>query len=235
MDLLPAYEIYVDESNTPIFKTNKSRIESAYVVCAIAIPILDKQKVENLLPRDETGCLMKSSSVSLTDDTVSRFLDRILAFDILFSLVGLDTVDEENCKIAKSLTDKANRNRRKKIKQPNLMYARVAAEAIIAIYGSNRLSFFDIIFDSNNLPKHEFNLFKNVLTDNFAKRSVKIREITRKTEQQEPLLLAADIIAGVGRRWDTHQNVPKSGEKIIKGQKLGKVFIHNGIEVYNAG
>ncbi|MFA4828568.1 MAG: hypothetical protein WC855_07270 [Thermodesulfovibrionales bacterium] len=235
MDLLPGYEIYIDESNTPIFKTNKQRRESPYAVCAIAISILDKKRIENLLPRDETGGLMKFSSLGLTDGTVSQFLDGILESDILFSLVGLDTSAEENCQFAELLTDTANQHRRKKIKQSNLMYARVAAEAIIAIYGSNRLSFFDIIFDSNSLPKNEFNLLKNILKDKFAKRGVIIREITRKTEQQEPLLLAADIIAGVGRRWDTHQDVPQSWGKIIKGQKLGKVIIRNGIEVYNAG
>lgn len=235
MDILPGYEIYIDESNTPIFKTNKLRTESPYAVCAIAISILDKKMIENLLPRDETGCLMKFSSLGLTDGMVAQFLDRIFESDILFSLVGLDTSDEENCQIAESLTNIANQNRRKKIKQSNLMYARVAAEAIITIYGSTRLSFFNINFDSNSLPKNEFNLLKNILRDNFAKRGVEIKEITRKTEQQEPLLLAADIIAGVGRRWDTHQDVPQSWEKIIKGQTLGKVFIRNGIKVYNAG
>lgn len=235
MEIVPGYKVYIDESNTPIFKTNKSRAESSYTVCAIAVSILDKKRVENLLPRDKAGCLMKSSSRDMTDDIVSQFLDAILECDILFSLVGLDTSVEVNCQIADSLTNTANQNRKKKIKQSNLMYARVAAEAIIAIYGSKRLTFFDIIFDCNSLPKNEFNLLKNILRDQFAKRGVVIKEVMRKSEQQEPLLLAADIIAGVGRRWDTHQDIPQSWEKIIKGKSLGKVFIRNGIDVYNVG
>jgi len=234
MNLLPAYEVYIDESNTPVFEPNQ-KLNLPYVVCAIAVSAIEKQIVENLLPHDDHGQPMKASSPSMTDDLASQFLDRILKLDILFSLVGLDSTDEENCKIANALTEKGNKNRNKKIKKSNLMYMRVATQAIISIWGSNRLSFFDIIFDSNSLPKHEFSFFEDILRNNFGQRGVKIREISRKTEQQAPLLYAADIIAGVGKRWSTHQDLSKSWNKIIEGQNLGKVFIENGIEVYHAG
>ncbi len=217
MNLLPAYEVYIDESNTPVFEPNQ-KLNLPYVVCAIAVSAIEKQIVENLLPHDDHGQPMKASSPSMTDDLASQFLDRILKLDILFSLVGLDSTDEENCKIANALTEKGNKNRNKKIKKSNLMYMRVATQAIISIWGSNRLSFFE-----------------DILRNNFGQRGVKIREISRKTEQQAPLLYAADIIAGVGKRWSTHQDLSKSWNKIIEGQNLGKVFIENGIEVYHAG
>lgn len=85
------------------------------------------------------------------------------------------------------------------------------------------------------MPNREFSLFEKILKDKFAQRGVRIRDISRKTEQQAPLLFAADIIAGIGKRQSTHQDVPESWDKIIKGQNLGKVFIENGIEVYYAG
>jgi hypothetical protein len=53
--------------------------------------------------------------------------------------------------------------------------------------------------------------------------------------QQAPLLFAADIIAGVGKRQSSHQDVPKSWKSMIAGQRLGKVIINNGIAVYNTG
>lgn len=234
MGLLPAYEIYIDESNVPVFSDSKKRDDAPYVVCAIVIPILAKQDIELLLPRDKDGQIMKSSSPDLTDTAAAQFINNLMVFDVLFSIVVLDTKDKENCEIANSLTNNANRNRRKKIRQANLMYIRTAAEAIITVLGSNKISFFDIIFDSNSLPRNEFELFKNILKVQFAHRGVKIRDITQKTEQQESLLLAADIIAGVGRRWDTHKDVPQSWSAILKGQGSGKVFIRNGFEIFNA-
>lgn len=234
MNLLPPYEVYIDESNTPVFKP-KPGLDSPYVVCAIAIPVVEKEGIEIRLPRDKQGLPIKASSPSMTDGLAAQFIEKVLKFDVLFSLVGLDSADEANCKIADVLTERANRNRNKRIKKPNLMYARVAAQAIINIWGSDRLSFFDVIFDSNSVPKHEFGLFENILKDKFAQREVRIREISRKTEQQAPLLYAADIIAGVGKRQSSHQDLPQSWNRIIEGQKLGKVFIENGIAVYNAG
>jgi len=234
MDILPPYEVYIDESNAPVFQSTPG-LNSPYVVCAIAIPVVEKKRIEILLPRDEQGHPIKASSPSMTDHLAAQFISEILKLDVLFSLVVLDSADEENCEIADTLTKRANSNRKKKIKKPNLMYARVTAQAIINIWGSNRLSFFDIVFDSNSVPNREFGLFENILKNNFGQRGVRIRDISRKTEQQAPLLFASDIIAGIGKRQSTHQDVPESWNKIIEGQKLGKVFIENGIEVYHAG
>lgn len=234
MNLLPPYEVYVDESNTPVFEP-KSMANTPYVVCAIAIPVAEKKQIEALLPFDTQGLPIKASSPNMTDDRAAEFIRDLFRFDVLVSLVGLDSSDEENCQIATALTETANRNRSRKIRRPNLMYVRVAAQAIINVWGSEKFGFFDVIFDSNSLPKHEFALFHRILMTQFGNRGATIREISRRTEQQAPLLLAADIIAGVGKRHSSHQSVPKSWAGIISGQSSGKVFIENGIEVYNAG
>jgi hypothetical protein len=233
MDIMPSYEVYIDESNSPAFQS-KPGLNSPYVVCAIAIPVVEKKRIEIFLPHDEQGHPIKASSPHMTDHLAAQFIGEILKFDVLFSLVGLDSTDEENCNIADTLTKRANNNRRKRIKKSNLMYARVAAQAIINIWGSNRLSFFDIVFDSNSVPDREFGLFENILKNNFGRRGVRIRNISRQTEQQAPLLFAADIIAGIGKRQSSHQDVPESWNKVIEGQQFGKVFIENGIEVYHA-
>jgi hypothetical protein len=169
MDILPPHEVYVDEANTPVFES-KPRLNLPYVVCAIAVPVSEKKRIELLLPRDTRGFPIKASSQAMTDGLAAQFIEKVLRFDVLLSLVGLNSSDEESCKIATALTERANKNRSRRIRKPNLMYARVAAQAIINLCGFDKLSFFDLIFDSNSVPEDEFVLFENILKDSFGRR-----------------------------------------------------------------
>lgn len=233
MNILPPYEIYVDEANTPLFEPRPG-LCTPYAVAAVAMSPLDKDKVIAILPRDVSGNLLKSSSVSMTDELAANFIKKLLALNVLVTLVGVDASDPGNCCLADLMNSKANEIRHKKLTKSNMMYVRTVVQALANIWSTDNITFFDLILDSSSLPKKESRLFCSVLQDKFGSRGTTVREIRWQTEQVEPLLLAPDILAGVGSRWTTHQDVPASWNEIVRGHSAGKLIIENGFEVYTA-
>jgi len=233
MNILPPFEIYVDEANTPLFEARPG-LCTPYAVAAVAMSPLDKDKIIAILPRDDSGNLLKSSSVSMTDELAANFIRNLLALNVLVALVGVDASDPENCGLADVMISKANEIRRKKLTKSNMMYVRTVVQALANIWSTDKITFFDLILDSSSLPKKESRRFCSVLQEKLGSRGTTVREIRWQTEQVEPLLLAPDILAGVGSRWSTHQDVPASWNEIVRGHSAGKLIIENGFEVYTA-
>lgn len=233
MNIIPSMEIYVDESNTPLFDPQPDTC-TLFAVAAIAIFPQEKDKIIDILPRDKNGNLLKASSSSMTDEIAATFIKKLLMFNVVVALVGVDATDSENCALADIMISKANNNRRKKLTKGNMMYVITIAQALANIWSSNRITSFDLILDSSSLPKKESQLFCSVLQEKFGSRRTAVREVIWRTEQEEPLLHAPDILAGVGSRWATHQDVPASWNEVVHGQSTGKIKIVNGFEVYSA-
>src|SRR5262245_33732233 len=121
MKIIPPFEIYVDEANTPLFEPQPG-VSTPYAVAAVAVSPLDRDDIIAILPRDKAGNLLKSSSSFMTDELAAAFIKKLLTFDTLIALVGVDATDPENCSLADAMIKKANNNRRKRLTKPNLMY-----------------------------------------------------------------------------------------------------------------
>lgn len=240
MNLLPPVSVFVDESNSPLFRPSRCEKNHPYVVSAVAIVFEDKPEVLRILPRGTRGAFLKSSSEEFCDAIGETFLVGLFRLRVSIALVGVDATEPENCSIADVLVDRANQHRQKKLSKSNLMYLRTVTQALVNIwqcspFTGGELTFFDLTLDSNSLPDQERALFEEILRERFRDRGCRLSSIAWMTDQNEPLLCAADIVAGVGKRWSSHQDVPMSWQQLSKGESRGMVRIQNGFEVYNAG
>lgn len=239
MSLVPPVSVFVDESNSPLFQASCEK-NYPYVVSAVAIVFSDKPKVLRILPRGTNGALLKSSSREFSDGIGETFLAKLFGLRVSIALVGVDGADSENCSIADELVNKANQYRHKKLSKSNLMCLRTLTQALVNIwqcspFSKGEMTFFDLIFDSNSQTSDEKDLFEKILHTNFQKKGCRLNSIRWMKEEEEPLLYAADIVAGVGRRWSSHADVPLSWQQIMFGQSKGKVRVENGFEIYHAG
>ena|SRR3990172_8668779 len=214
MNLFPPVSVFVDGSNTPLFQS-RSKGSYPYVVSAIAVEFRYRPELLRILPRGKAGRFLKSSSLGLGDDVAERFLGGLFGLRVSVALVEVDAMSPENCSIADALLDRANQCPQKKLSKSNLMYARTVAQALVNVWrcspiNGGELTFFDLTLDSNSLPNHERALFEKILREKFQDRGCRLSSITWTTEQKEQLLFAPDIVAGIGRRWWTHPDVPRS-------------------------
>jgi hypothetical protein len=236
MILVPPISVFIDFSGTPLFEPRED--PQAYVAAAVAIALTDHSNALALLPRENDGSLMKSSSKNFNDFIAAEFFSKLLSLNASVAFVGIDASDAKNCEWAERSLRRRNRNYEDKMKIQNWMYLLTAKEVISTIWqcspiDGGQIDSFEAVFDEDSLPPREKEIFESIVKSSFQRkgRGSSVRSISWKSRYREPMLFVPDIAAGVFSRWSRRQDVSKVHDEILKGEAQGKVLIVNGFSL----
>lgn len=238
---VPSHHIYVDEAGTPDIRPLRFHgSRRAYITCAVIIPVKEQKSVFELLP-NHNGNYLKSSDLNFTEEMAISFVTALLSLDVDIALILLDASDAENYEISQLAAAKVNTVRsiehEQHIKPSSLMYAFLATEAAVnAIIGASirnqlQIRSFDLTFDNANLS----NLHRKELADNLRRFSPKYEfdfaNVAWKSEQEEPLLLVPDLIAGIVHRRFMSGGCVKSWEILWDAYNSQRISVQDGKRV----
>jgi len=238
----PSHHIYVDEAGTPdIRPLSVLGSRRAYITCAVIIPIKVQKKVLDLLP-NHNGNYLKSSDVNFTEEMAISFVTALLSLDVDIALILIDASDAENHEISKLAAAKSNNGRSIKhephIKPSSLMYSLLATEAAVnAIIGASirnqlQIRSLDLTFDNANLS----NLHRKELVDDLRQFSPKYElafaNVAWKSEQEQPLLLVPDLIAGIVHRRLISGGCVEAWEILWDAYNSQRISIQDGKEFH---
>jgi hypothetical protein len=238
MTLIPLISVFLDFAGTPLFEPGEA--PQPYVSAAVAIARTDHGKVLDLVPRENDGSLMKSSSKKFNDFIAAEFLSNLLQLKASLAFVAIDASDPENCAWAERSLRRRNRNCGKHMKVQNWMYLLTAKEVISTIWqcspiDGGQIDSFEAVFDEDSLPSREKEVFESIVKSSFERkgRGSSVSSISWKSRHKEPLLSVPDIAAGAFSRWSRHQDVTRVHDEILKGEAQGKVSIVNGFNLFD--
>src|SRR5262245_46077521 len=120
MTSIPPISVFIDFSGIPSFKSGQD--PHPYVAAAVAIAPTDHSKVLDLVPRENDGSLMKSSSKTFNHFLAAEFLSNLLRLKASVAFVAIDASDAENCALAERSLQRRNHNYREQMKVQNWMY-----------------------------------------------------------------------------------------------------------------
>lgn len=240
--IIPPYTVLVDEAGTPSFEiAQASESSRGYIAAAVVIPELEREALNNILPRDSRGQLLKSASQGMTPNIATSFVTNLMNTKVDVCLVLLRTDSSTNVELASELTElaKERRNARHKphISTSCLVYFLVVKDAILRAWDqvsrrlSTNLSYFDVVMDTANVSKYDKGLFQKVLKQAMQQHSgVVCRDVRWVSPKDEPLLNIPDILAGVYLRNVMHKDVPEAWQLLEAADRNGRIFIQDGIE-----
>ena len=230
--------IFVDEAGSLDIKpTSDSGGRRVSIVCAVAVRASEEEILLSLLPRDSDGNLLKSSSRLLSPYQALQFVQALLNMPSFLSMVLVDIGFDENYKVLNEVAEIANRtrglNHKRNIRPPNLNYELLASDAIVKVLGSAweraryEVESLDVILDSDNLSRFDSNHFRQVLTQNFLKHKLHLQVNWCRNEDQ-PLLNAPDIIAGVMHRRLIYGQLKEPANLLLQAGRDGRIVIQDG-------
>jgi hypothetical protein len=235
--IAPAFTLYVDEAGSPVF-TAKETDARGYVVAAVCVPATAAPQVTAILPRSH-GRLLKSSDHAMTPKAAADFVSNLLVLPVDLALVLIDTAGTEVEQRAREATEATNERRKLRRNPPvntvDLVYMLALKDAIIGAWHKTSarlgapLSFFDMVLDTASIRRHSQKLLEEILHISFSQRGLVCREVSWKSEADAPLLLVADIIAGVYRRQVTHHDVVEAWKLIEDAACAGRITLQDGM------
>jgi hypothetical protein len=240
MASVPAFQAFLDESNSPVFELNLDDSLRPYVTCCAIVPFDYHLPGRMAIPRSPTtGKYIKSSAREMTDSMAAECIKRVLATEIEIAIVGIDGGGAGSVKSAERLTSAANELRkdqnRPSIQPGSAIYLRAVWEALfrsIEIFYLRRSmlpSPLEVVFDNGNLKTKERDFISRNLQVVCGKYGLSVRNISWLSEQEQPLLLLPDIFAGVLRRQATHNDLPLAWEKVQTAIQAGRIVYKDGI------
>ena len=240
MTLTPAFRAFIDESNTPLFRSGIDDRRRPYVACSAIVPAKDELAVLKAIPCDpQSGERLKGSSRNMTDALAANFIKAVLSTESVISIVGVDGGDSANIEGATRLTEGANHYRRQSkrpvISRGSAMYlltaSKALSEALLSFYKRNGpyLSFFDVVFDHGNIKGKETERVAETLKAVYSKNGFTVQSISWSSEEEEPLLFIPDIFSGVTRRQATHNDLPQAWSQIQRAIQSKRLVYKDGI------
>jgi hypothetical protein len=238
--LIPAFQAFLDESNSPVFEVNLDYARRPYVTCCAVVPFDNLLPARLTIPRSPTtGEYMKSSAREMTDSMAAECIEQVLATEIEIAIVGVDGGETGSVNSAERLTSAANILRkdqnRPSISSASAIYLRASWEALlrsIEIFYLRRSmlpSPLEVVLDNGNLKTEERDFVSRNLQVVCGKYGLTIRNISWRSEQEQPLLLLPDIFAGALRRQATHNDLPLAWNKILSAIQSGRIVYKDGI------
>jgi hypothetical protein len=172
MTLIPPISVFIDFSGTPLFSGEDPQ---PYVAAAVAIALTDHSKVLELVPRENDGSLMKSSSKKFNDFIAAEFFSKLLQLKASVAFVAIDASDPENCEWAERSLRRRNRNCVEHMKVQNWMYLLTAKEVISTIWqcspiDGGQIDSFEAVFDEDSLPPGEKEIFASIVKSSFERK-----------------------------------------------------------------
>lgn len=235
--IAPAFTFYVDESGSPVF-TPKETGDRGYVVAAICVPANLAPQVTAIIPRSH-GRLLKSSDHAMTPRAAADFVSKLLELPVDIALVLLDTAGPEMERRAREATKATNELRMVRgnptVSTVDLVYTLMLKEAIIGVWHHTSmrlgapLSFFDVVLDTASIRLHSQRLMEETHRVVFGQHGFVCRQLSWKSEAEEPNLLVSDIIAGVYRRQVTHHDVVDAWKLIEDAAQTGRITLQDGM------
>lgn len=230
--------IFVDESGSPDFRATG---ESAYVTCAVVVPPQSRDEVDRLLPRDARGKRLKASETGFGEADVIHFIQGLVTTAADVALVLVCPSGEESVGIAVEATEIANagraREKRRLIKPAHLMYALLAFEAVAnawSLASKRRRSILrecDLTFDRGGLPRKYQEEVEGKLRELAAKRELVFHAMDWGAEEEKPLLLVPDLLAGLTRRRFTGEGYREAWEVLWREHEKGRIWIQDGKDI----
>lgn len=242
--LIAPVRIFVDEAGTPHFAPSANAQPRPYIPCAVAIPTACDQAIARLLPRGRDGQLLKASDVEFTEQRAVEFLEELLRREVDVSLVLTNASGNESVEVARNATEAANKHRtfgRRKVRQPNLLYALLMKDAVIAAWGAasrrhgDFLTFVDLYLDEANLGPDFGGGLVEKFRRNTERKGLRLGAIEWRAESEEPLLLVPDIIAGVFHRRVMTGECEEACRLLLDAGKAGRIRIQDGATFTTAG
>lgn len=237
MIIEPAYTIYIDATNTPLFNENIDFIDRPYIICAVLVPFTSRETILKALPRDPiTNKFLKSSSRRMSDKLCAEFLSVLLKTEVKIAVCGIDAGGKVNPTLAKEISERANAARKHfpLMKKSTILYFLVAKEVLINVWAqfitSTRegVSYMNVIFDREDLKQKVLELFQNMLRSAFTRQNMTLHRVSWCSREQEPLLLVPDYIAGAYKRKITHDDCPNTWKEIEKALKNKQIAYQDG-------
>jgi hypothetical protein len=230
--------IFVDEAGSLAIKpTSESASRRVIIICAVAVSPLQEEKLLNLLPRDHNGNWLKSSDKLMCGQNALRFVRDLLDSPSDASLVLVDAGLDENYAVVNEVTEIVNRARseahKPHIRAPNLNYALLVKDAIIGVFGlawkraGYKVRSFDIVLDSGNLSRFDRKHFQQIMIENGAKHELHL-QVTWCCNEDQPLLNAPDIIAGIMHRRLIYEQLKEPADLLLQAARNGRIAFQNG-------
>jgi len=230
--------IYVDEAGSPDF-TDVAAGErlKAYVPCAVAVPRLSAPGMNAHLPRAPSGKLLKSSDLGLSEELVLQFLKHLLASKCEIAAILIDPGGDKSIRTAQSGAALATERRQAvhhgKISASALGYSLLVAQAVINVIKAildrtgNLPSFVDVVLDEASISRRHKRGFEKAIRQAGQPR-IHFGRLEWVHEQQEPLLLLPDLVAGVLHRHGTVGDLAAPCRVILDAAKAGRVSLQDG-------
>jgi hypothetical protein len=240
MELEPGLVFYVDEAGQLDFRERRPEARATpFIACAVLLPTYRREALLAMLPKHPvTGQPMKSTDREMAPAMEVGIVRQLMGTDFYAGMVLIDTSAPDSVSVARDATTMANRRRRSehrpKIKLPNLMYEVFVADAVANAWKAYStihqefLGFGDVVLDDKPIPAHLREEVARSLTSAFASQGMRIRTVRWASEQDEPLLLFPDHLAGLVHRNVTRKECVEPWDLLEPARRSGRLSIQDG-------
>ncbi|NUP99229.1 MAG: hypothetical protein HUU35_05160 [Armatimonadetes bacterium] len=147
----------------------------------------------------------------MSEAMATEFVRRLMGLDFYAGMVLIDTSAKDSISTAEDATYFSNKKRQsehhKKVKTPNLMYEVFIADAVARAWGAyclvhrHELGMTDVVLDTKPIPPAlQDEVARNLRSAFLKSAGLKVCDVRWASEEEEPLLLVPDHLAGLVRR-----------------------------------
>lgn len=247
MTLQAPWTIYVDEAGSDSFREAPEAERRAYIVCAVAVPTTDLPALRRILPRGSSGEFLKSSHAEWNRHRALAFARDLLATRAEVSAFMANPGAPENIEVFRDGTTRANEGRRRfreglpaaeRAQHPDitghdlhymlfLSWVLVELRRTIHTRTRNLMTFADVILDNKSIEDFQRQWFRVEFPRLADEHEWRIGRLDWCREEDEPLLLLPDLVAGIIHREEVHRDVGAAAHKLWEADRDGRIRFLN--------
>lgn len=248
MNLQAPWTIYVDEAGSDSFREARGAERRAFIVCAVAVPTMDAVACRGILPRGTAGQLLKSSSREWNRDMATHFVQDLLATPAQVAAFLVNPGDPANVEVFRNSAERANEGRRRfreglksdeeRRKHPDitghdlhyqlfLSWVLIELQRITLNRTNRRMTFTDVVLDNKSIAEFQRQWFEQEFRRIADEHQWRIGRMDWCREEDEPLLLLPDLVAGIIHREEVHRDVGPAAFKLWDADRDGRVRFLN--------
>lgn len=189
-----------------------------------------------------SGEILKAHDPRLSPEAAAEAVDRLLRIDGLdLAVLVIDVSSQQSVSVFEKALFASDHVRgakhERRISGPNLVYCFFTGHVVAAVWTKacgrhgQRLSYLDLILDEANLHRREQELFRAVVTNVSERSGIAYRAITWTSEEREPLLHVADLVAGIHNRRAAFDDVRDAIRLLERAREVGRISVDQGLKV----
>ena len=207
--------------------------QSVYLRCP-------SERLAQILPRDKAGVPLKAADRSFNADLAYGFVQSLLETDAEIAAILIDTSHPTSVSAARNNTALVNQRRRaahhRQITEAGFCYSIFAGQLIMNLLMVTlertglRPTFFDVVLDKAALKKKHERQWRDILRNAAADNDTTV-DVAWTSEQQEPLLLLPDLVAGILLRDAVAGDVQRARQALQDAGRAGRISLQDGYKI----